>query len=128
MPNSGWKSDNVRDPSANTQAWFKGWETIYTAQRRQLHHRTARPTDKPLSLALQDACQFVVLTVAVGPSRTGVLRSGMVGIFALTINITEVKFARMHHEACSGALPGNSVGFNVKNASVRYVPHDNEQK
>ena len=33
----------------------------------------------------------------------------------------EVKSVEMHHEALSEALPGDNVGFNVKNMSVKGV-------
>ena len=39
-----------------------------------------------------------------------------------TVNVTtEVKSVEMHLEALSEALPGDSVGFNVKNMSVKDV-------
>ena len=34
---------------------------------------------------------------------------------------TEVKSVEMHHEALSEALPGDNVGFNVKNVSVKEI-------
>ena len=38
------------------------------------------------------------------------------------VNVTtEVKCVEMHLEALTEALPGDSVGFNVKNMSVKYV-------
>ena len=34
---------------------------------------------------------------------------------------TEVKSVEMHHEALTEALPGDNVGFNVKNISVKDI-------
>ena len=45
----------------------------------------------------------------------------MVVAFAPVNVTTEVKSVELHHEALSKALPGDSVGFNVKNVSVKDV-------
>ncbi|KAF3825238.1 hypothetical protein GH733_005872 [Mirounga leonina] len=64
-------------------------------------------------------------TVPVGRVETGVLKHGMVVTFA-PVNVTsEVKSVEMHHEALSEALPGDNVGFNVKNVSVKDAHHGN---
>lgn len=44
---------------------------------------------------------------------------GMVVVFAPANITTEVKSVEMHHEALPEALPGDNVGFNVKNVSVK---------
>ena len=54
-----------------------------------------------------------------GRVETGVLKPGMVVTFAPANVTTEVKSVEMHHEALSGALPGDNVGFNVKDVSVK---------
>ncbi|KAI4564301.1 hypothetical protein MJT46_010099 [Ovis ammon polii x Ovis aries] len=59
--------------------------------------------------------------VPVGRVETDVLKPGMVVTFAPVSVTTEVKSVEMHHEALSEALPGDSVGFNVKNVSVKAV-------
>uniref|UniRef100_A0AC11EUY4 Uncharacterized protein n=1 Tax=Ovis aries TaxID=9940 RepID=A0AC11EUY4_SHEEP len=43
----------------------------------------------------------------------------MVVTFAPVNVTTEVKSVELHHEALSEALPGDNVGFNVKNVSVK---------
>merc|ERR1712137_1414960 len=43
----------------------------------------------------------------------------MVVTFAPTGLTTEVKSVEMHHEALTEAFPGDNVGFNVKNVSVK---------
>jgi elongation factor 1-alpha len=44
---------------------------------------------------------------------------GMVVVFAPVNLTTEVKSVEMHHEALQEAVPGDNVGFNVKNVSVK---------
>lgn len=58
-------------------------------------------------------------TVPVGRVETGVLKPGMVVTFAPANLTTEVKSVEMHHEALQEAVPGDNVGFNIKNVSVK---------
>ncbi|KAK7338434.1 hypothetical protein VNO77_19043 [Canavalia gladiata] len=58
-------------------------------------------------------------TVPVGRVETGTLKPGMVVTFSLTGLTTKVKSVEMHHEALQEALPGDNVGFNVKNVVVK---------
>lgn len=60
-----------------------------------------------------------------GRVETGVLKPGMVVTFAPVNVTTEVKSVEMHHEALNEALPGDNVGFNVKNVSVKDVRRGN---
>ena len=67
----------------------------------------------------------------VGRVETGVIKPGMVVTFAPTGLTTEVKSVEMHHEALLEALPGDNVGFNVKNVAVKdlkrgYVASDSK--
>ena len=79
-----------------------------------------RPSDKPLRLPLQDVYKIGGIgTVPVGRVETGVIKPGMVVTFAPTGLTTEVKSVEMHHEALLEALPGDNVGFNVKNVAVK---------
>lgn len=81
-----------------------------------------RPTDKPLRLPLQDVYKIGGIgTVPVGRVETGVLKPGMVVTFAPTGLTTEVKSIEMHHQSLEQAQPGDNVGFNVKNISVKEV-------
>lgn len=57
----------------------------------------------------------------VGRVETGILKPGTV-VFISPANITtEVKSVEMHHESLTEALPGDNVGFNVKNVSVKEI-------
>jgi len=57
----------------------------------------------------------------VGRVETGIIKPGMVVTFAPTGLTTEVKSVEMHHEAMPEAVPGDNVGFNVKNVSVKEI-------
>uniref|UniRef100_F7BQJ6 Tr-type G domain-containing protein n=1 Tax=Equus caballus TaxID=9796 RepID=F7BQJ6_HORSE len=61
----------------------------------------------------------------VGRVETGFLKPGMVVTFAPSNLTTEVKSVEMHHEALTEALPGDNVGFNVKNVSVKDIHRGN---
>ena len=57
----------------------------------------------------------------------------MVVTFAPNMLTTEVKSVEMHHESLPEAVPGDNVGFNVKNVSVKdikrgYVASDSKNK
>lgn len=57
----------------------------------------------------------------VGRVETGILKPGTVVTFAPPNLTTEVKSVEMHHTALTEALPGDNVGFNVKNISVKEI-------
>jgi elongation factor 1-alpha len=134
VPISGWNGDNMLEPSDNMK-WFKGWTkkiagkeysgvTLYEALDDI--EPPKRPTDKPLRLPLQDVYKIGGIgTVPVGRVETGVLKPGMVVTFAPVNLTTEVKSVEMHHTALEEANPGDNVGFNVKNISVKDVRRGN---
>jgi elongation factor 1-alpha len=64
-------------------------------------------------------------TVPVGRVETGILKPGMTVTFAPVFVTTEVKSVEMHHEALEQATPGDNVGFNVKNVSVKDIRRGN---
>jgi len=128
VPISGWNGDNMLEPSTN-MPWFKGWqierkgaktEGKTLLQALDAMEPPSRPVDKPLRLPLQDVYKIGGIgTVPVGRVETGVLKPGMVVTFAPVMLTTEVKSVEMHHEALAEAVPGDNVGFNVKNVSVK---------
>merc|ERR1712144_146813 len=86
----------------------------------------SRPTDKPLRLPLQDVYKISGIgTVPVGRVETGIIKAGMVVTFAPANVTTEVKSVEMHHEQLVEGVPGDNVGFNVKNVSVKEVRRGN---
>ena len=64
-------------------------------------------------------------TVPVGRVETGTLKAGMIVTFAPVNVTTEVKSVEMHHTALDLASPGDNVGFNVKNVSVKDIRRGN---
>lgn len=64
-------------------------------------------------------------TVPVGRVETGIIKPGMVVTFAPNQITTEVKSVEMHHESLPEALPGDNVGFNVKNISIKDIKRGN---
>merc|ERR1711874_184594 len=80
----------------------------------------SRPSDKALRLPLQDVYKIGGIgTVPVGRGETGIIKPGMVVAFAPVGLTTEVKSVEMHHEALTEAVPGDNVGFNVKNVPAK---------
>mmetsp|Transcript_2247 Transcript_2247/g.6573 ORF Transcript_2247/g.6573 Transcript_2247/m.6573 type:complete len:450 (+) Transcript_2247:39-1388(+) len=122
VPISGWNGDNMLEKSTN-MPWWKG-PTLLEA----LDNVTppVRPIDKPLRVPLQDVYKIGGIgTVPVGRVETGVLKPGMVVTFAPAAITTEVKSVEMHHEQLAEAVPGDNVGFNVKNVSVKDIRRGN---
>jgi len=131
VPISGFHGDNMVEPSAN-MPWYKGW-TVERAEGKTETGKTllealdqvqppSRPTDKALRLPLQDVYKIGGIgTVPVGRVETGIIKPGMVVVFAPTGLSTEVKSVEMHHESLPEAGPGDNVGFNIKNVSVKEI-------
>jgi len=134
VPISGWHGDNMIEASTN-MGWYKGWNverkegkangmTLLEALDSIIP--PSRPTDKPLRLPLQDVYKIGGIgTVPVGRVETGIIKPGMVVTFAPPMVTTEVKSVEMHHESLPEALPGDNVGFNVKNVSVKDIRRGN---
>jgi len=128
VPISGWHGDNMIEPTEK-MPWYKGWsverkegnasgKTLLEALDSIIPPQ--RPTDKPLRLPLQDVYKIGGIgTVPVGRVETGILKPNMVVSFAPSNLQTEVKSIEMHHESLEEAVPGDNVGFNVKNVSVK---------
>merc|ERR1712180_303110 len=130
VPISGWHGDNMIEASTN-MAWYKGWNverkegkangmTLLEALDSIIP--PSRPTDKPLRLPLRDVYKIGGIgTVPVGRVETGVIKPGMVVTFAPAAVTTEVKSVEMHHTTVEEAVPGDNVGFNVKNVSIKDI-------
>jgi elongation factor 1-alpha len=128
VPISGWNGDNMLEMSEKMPC-LKG----FTINRKEgkAEGKTlldaldcvvppSRPTDKPLRLPLQDVYKIGGIgTVPVGRVETGVIKPGMVVVFAPVNSTTEVKSVEMHHEYVTEGVPGDNVGFNIKNVSVK---------
>jgi elongation factor 1-alpha len=118
VPISGWHGDNMLEKSTNLP-WYKGPTLLEALDAVQ---EPKRPTEKPLRVPLQDVYKIGGIgTVPVGRVETGVLKPGMNVTFAPAGLTTEVKSVEMHHVALPEAVPGDNVGFNVKNLSVKDI-------
>jgi elongation factor 1-alpha len=118
IPISGWNGDNMLEKSEN-MGWWKG-PTLLEALDSLTEPK--RPSEKPLRLPLQAVYKIGGIgTVPTGRVETGILKPGQVVTFAPPMVTTEVKSVEMHHEALTQACPGDNVGFNVKNVSVKDI-------
>merc|ERR1711890_153564 len=134
VPISGWHGDNMIEATTN-MPWYKGWKK--DTKSGEVTGKTlldaidaieppSRPTDKPLRLPLQDVYKIGGIgTVPVGRVETGTIKAGMVVVFAPANVTTEVKSVEMHHAQIPEGLPGDNVGFNVKNVSVKDIRRGN---
>merc|ERR1712223_136200 len=121
-------------------SWYKGWSkeckdadgknakfsgfTLFEALDAIIP--PARPSNKPLRLPLQDVYEIGGIgTVPVGRVETGIIKAGMVVTFAPAAVTTEVKSVEMHHETLAEGVPGDNVGFNVKNVAVKDIRRGN---
>jgi len=122
VPISGWTGDNMIEKSPNTP-WYKGPCLLEALDQVK---PPKRPSDKPLRLPLQDVYKIGGIgTVPVGRVETGIIKPGMVVQIAPSGVTTEVKSVEMHHESLPQASPGDNVGFNVKNVSVKEIRRGN---
>jgi elongation factor 1-alpha len=118
MAISGFQGDNMLEKS-DKMPWYKGPTLLEALDSVK---PPTRPTDKPLRLPLQDVYKIGGIgTVPVGRVETGVLKPGMTVRFAPAGVQTEVKSVEMHHTEMPEAVPGDNVGFNVKNVSVKQI-------
>ena len=118
IPISGWVGDNMIEASEN-MSWYNGPPLLAALDALR---PPKRPVDKPLRLPLQDVYKIGGIgTVPVGRVETGAIKAGMVVTFGPMNTTTEVKSVEMHHEQVEQALPGDNVGFNVKNLSVKDI-------
>jgi len=130
VPISGFNGDNMIEASTNLP-WYKGWTTEKDGKKQT--GKTLmdaidnisppnRPIEKPLRLPLQDVYKIGGIgTVPVGRVETGCIKPAMVATFAPGGVTTEVKSVEMHHESLTEGVPGDNVGFNVKNVSVKDI-------
>jgi len=148
VPISGWHGDNMLEKSEKMAWWTggygdkkgeKGWQKVDKVGSTEKSAEgftlldaldailpPSRPTEKALRLPLQDVYKIGGIgTVPVGRVETGIIKPGMIVTFAPANVTTEVKSVEMHHESLPEALPGDNVGFNVKNVSVKEIRRGN---
>ncbi|KAJ5846944.1 hypothetical protein N7534_010613 [Penicillium rubens] len=111
VPISGFNGDNMLEASTNCP-WYKGWEK---------ETKAGKATGK----TLLEAIDAIEPPLPVGRVETGIISPGMVVTFAPANVTTEVKSVEMHHQQLKAGNPGDNVGFNVKNVSVKEVRRGN---
>ncbi|KAK8005166.1 elongation factor 1-alpha protein [Apiospora arundinis] len=130
VPISGFHGDNMLEESGN-MPWYKGWEKETKAGGKKTGKTLFQAIDainspQPPPSSLQDVYKIGGIgTVPVGRIETGTLKPGMVVTFAPANVTTEVKSVEMHHQQLPEGFPGDNVGFNVKNVSVKEIRRGN---
>uniref|UniRef100_A0A7R9VE10 Elongation factor 1-alpha n=1 Tax=Pseudictyota dubia TaxID=2749911 RepID=A0A7R9VE10_9STRA len=116
IPISGFQGENMIERS-DKMPWYKGPYLVEALDQMRV---PKRPADKPLRLPLQDVYKIGGIgTVPVGRVETGTIKPGMQLCFGPVDKVTECKSVEMHHESLTQAVPGDNVGFNIKNVSVK---------
>jgi len=129
IPISGFQGENMIEKSTK-MSWYKGPCLLEALDQMRV---PKRPIDKPLRLPLQDVYKIGGIgTVPVGRVETGLIKPGMTLCFGPVDKVTECKSVEMHHESLTQAQPGDNVGFNIKNVSVKelrrgYVASDSKK-
>merc|ERR1712020_418661 len=113
----GWAKETKQGGKQSGKTLFEALDSI---------DEPVRPSDKALRLPLQDVYKIGGIgTVPVGRVETGIIKAGMVVKFAPSNVTTEVKSVEMHHAQIPEGVPGDNVGFNVKNVSVKDIRRGN---
>jgi elongation factor 1-alpha len=118
IPISGYQGTNIAKKSPDTP-WYAG-PTLLEAFDKLVAPQ--KPVDKPLRLPIQDV--FTITghgTVPVGRVETGVMKVNDAIVFMPSGAKGEVKSIEMHHQQLQQAVPGDNVGFNVKNVDKKDV-------
>ena len=115
VPISGFVGDNMIEKS-DKLPWWNGPTLLQALDSLE---PPKRPFDKPLRLPLQDIYKISGIgTVPVGRVESGIMKPGMNIVFAPAGIETDVKSIEMHHTQLPQAVPGDNIGFNVKNIAV----------
>ena len=118
VPYSGYMGDNIKTKSTN-MPWYAGPTLLECFEKLTA---PVKPTDKALRLPIQDV--FTITghgTVPVGRVETGILKLNETVVFMPSGAKGEVKKIEMHHQELQQAVPGDNVGFNVKNVDKKDV-------
>jgi len=118
IPISGYTGANILKKGAEL-GWYSGPTLLEAFDKLTV---PAKPTDKPLRLPIQDV--FTITghgTVPVGRVETGIMKVNQTVVFMPSGAKGEVKRIEMHHQELQQAVPGDNVGFNVKNVDKKDV-------
>eukprot|EP01098_Paradermamoeba_levis_P015816 TRINITY_DN823_c0_g1_i1.p1 TRINITY_DN823_c0_g1~~TRINITY_DN823_c0_g1_i1.p1 ORF type:complete len:315 (-),score=109.42 TRINITY_DN823_c0_g1_i1:346-1290(-) len=115
IPLSGWTGDNLTQPSPNL-SWYNG-PTLLEALDALVP--PDRPVNKPLRIPIQDVYKIGGIgTVPVGRVESGVLKPGQSVAFAPGSITSDVRSIEKHHKEIDQAIPGDNIGFNIRNVGV----------
>ncbi len=118
VPMSGFAGANIKNKSPD-MPWYSGPTLLECFDKLTA---PVKPTDKALRLPVQDV--FTITghgTVPVGRVETGILKLNEAVVFMPSGAKGEVKKIEMHHQELQQAVPGDNVGFNVKNVDKKDV-------
>lgn len=118
IPTSAYQGDNITKKSPN-MPWYNGPTLVEVIDTFVV---PPKPIDKPLRLPIQDV--FTITghgTVPVGRVETGVLKPNDVVIVMPSGVKGEVKKIEMHHKELPQAVPGDNIGFNLKNVDKKDI-------
>ncbi|MFA6907335.1 MAG: translation elongation factor EF-1 subunit alpha [Candidatus Micrarchaeia archaeon] len=119
VPYSGWQGTNIKNKATDKMPWYNGPTLLECFDK---FTAPVKPTDKALRLPIQDV--FTITghgTVPVGRVETGIMKLNDAIIFMPSGAKGEVKKIEMHHQELQQAVPGDNVGFNVKNVDKKDV-------
>ena len=119
VPISGYAGTNIKNKAPAEMPWYSGPTLLECFDKLTA---PAKPTDKPLRLPIQDV--FTITghgTVPVGRVETGIMKVNDTVVFMPSGAKGEVKSIEMHHQQLTQAVPGDNVGFNVKNVDKKDV-------
>ncbi|MEM3827405.1 MAG: translation elongation factor EF-1 subunit alpha [Candidatus Micrarchaeaceae archaeon] len=118
VPYSAMSGEGVSKKS-DKMSWYTG-PTLLEAL--DMLKEPKRPTDKPLRLPIEDVYSIPGFgTVPVGRVETGVLKPNDQIVIMPSGIKTEVKSIEMHHQSLTQAIPGDNVGFNIKNVDKKDI-------
>lgn len=118
IPASGYMGDNITKKS-DKMPWYNGQTLVEVIDAFVV---PPKPTTKPLRLPIQDV--FTITghgTVPVGRVETGILKPNDAVIVMPSGVKGEVKKIEMHHKELPQAVPGDNIGFNLKNVDKKDI-------
>jgi len=116
VPISGALGDNLTEPSKNL-FWYDGLTLLDTLENIK---PPIRWTEKPLRICLQEIYKIGGTgTVPVGRIETGMLKPGAEVVFSPNNIRAEVVSVERHNEQLQVGLPGDVVGFHVRDVSAK---------
>merc|ERR1712087_558007 len=132
IPMSGFKGDNLKDPSENMK-WYKGY-TVKVKKEKVTGHtlidaleKVIRPpkrqSKKPFRMPVSGVYKIKgVGDVITGRIEQGTMKPGCTVGFAPTGVEGKLFSIEMHHKSVQKAGPGDNVGINVKGLPKENMP------